>query len=84
MRLIGVAETSVMLQKRGSLQWSFNLEIDLKTGICVPEDSLCQINLLDSAALSELVLFFCFKFIRGQQAGQAWGQSKANALQGKI
>lgn len=71
MRLIEVAETSVALQKRGSFQWSFNLEIALKTGIFVPEDSLCQINLLDTAALSEVVLFFYFKLIRRRQAGQA-------------
>lgn len=49
---------------------SFNLEIALKTGRRVPEESLCQINLLDSTALSEVVLFFYFKTYRREEGRQ--------------
>ena len=64
----------MMLKKKGSLGWSFNLEIALKTGRYVPEDSPCQINRLGSAALSRQCYSFILKLVRGRQVGQVLGK----------
>lgn len=85
MMLIGVAESPQWCWgKKAAWDGHLILEIALKSGRHVPEDSVRQINRLGSAALSRQCYSFTLKLVRGRQAGQAWGESEANALQWEV